>query len=122
MPVFPVDSTVHHNGLAIKQKHILLTPAFVLAEYKVQGSTFKSAVVDLKRTKHVKALQEIYKNFYSTYVQLSQLTTLEGVQLLEPITLFDVSYKPHSNLKFETIRLNWLLELILTLWQSQANI
>ena len=106
VPVFPAVSTVYLGSMAVKQSQIPLTPAFVLTEYKIQGSTFISAVLDLKKIRKPKADREIHKLFCSTYVQLSRVTSLQGVRLLEKTSWEDVSHKPHPALQKETARLD----------------
>ena len=74
-----------------------MTPGFAVTDYKIQGATFRSAVLDLRKgNKTVKC--GVHKRFCSTYVQLSRLQTLEGVQLLEQIELEDINNEPHPKL------------------------
>lgn len=74
-----------------------MTPGFAITDYKVQGATFKEAVLDLRR-KSVDKTKNSHKTFCSTYVQLSRLQSLEGLHLLEPIELNDINNFPDPNL------------------------
>ncbi len=89
-PVFPIKSSVKAKGATFKRKQIGITLGFAYTKYKVQGATFKSATLDL-RQRTVKKTTENHKRFCSTYVQFSRLQSLEGVSLLEPISLEDVN-------------------------------
>ncbi len=106
-PVFPVKSSVMAKGATFKRKQIGITPGFAYTEYKVQGATFRSATLDLRR-RTVKRTTENHKRFCSIYVQLSRLPSLEGVSLLEPISLEDVNNQPHHQLQVEDERLKRL--------------
>ena len=80
-PTFPIKSTLKLPGLKVSRNQIPLTPGFAVTDYKVQGATFKTAVLDLRRGQKIR--KESHKRFWSTYVQLSRLQSLDGVQLLE---------------------------------------
>ena len=96
--------TVKKTSVNRRQKR--LTPGFAFTEYKVQGETFESAVLDLRQKN--KRRGESHKRFYSIYVQLSWLWILQGVSLLEKIDLDDIDNKPHAELRVEDIRLQAL--------------
>lgn len=108
-PVFPVKSTVTAKNSRLNRKQIRITPGFAYIEYKVQGATFKSAVLDLRR-RSKKKIGENHKRFCSTYVQLSRLQSLEGISLLQPIELDDINNQPHHGLQAEDNRLQLLSE------------
>lgn len=55
------------------------------------------AILDLRRDNKT-AKYGVHKKFCSIYVQLSQLQTLKGVQLLEQIELEDINNEPHPKL------------------------
>ena len=49
-PSMPTEFTMTFNGnVKIKTRQLPLAPVFALTEYKVQGATFKKAVLDLRR-------------------------------------------------------------------------
>lgn len=74
-----------------------MTLGFAVTDYKVQGATFQIAVLDLHR-KSNSGSGGSHKKICSTYVQLSCLQTLDGVQLLQPIILEDIGSKPDLKL------------------------
>lgn len=61
------------------------------------------ALLDLQRSNKTTKCG-VHKRFCSTYIQLSRLQTLEGVQLLEQIELEDINNKSHLKL-FEASQL-----------------
>lgn len=125
-PVFPAQSTLNFNGgVKISRMQIPLTPAFALTEYKVQGATFKNAVLDLKRScgenSRPRKAEGQHKRFCSVYVQLSRVKTLDGVQLLEPIEFADINNKPHPALLRATAVLDKASERTLETWTAWSN-
>jgi hypothetical protein len=63
--------------------------AFGLTNYKVQGLTPITAVLDLKDNPTAKG-QDGYKKYCSTYVQLSRLRSLDGLHFLRGINMEDL--------------------------------
>ena len=82
-PLIPTESTITFNGnVKIKTQQLPLASTFALTEYKVQGATFKKAVLDLRRPARHKTQKKKdwnHQQFCSVYVQLSRLQTLVGV-------------------------------------------
>ncbi len=108
------------RGMSVTRLQIPMTPGFAVTDYKVQGATFRTAVLDLHR--HSKSRDKgSHKRFCSTYVQLSRLQTLDGVGLLQPITLDDIGSKPHPKLQDESLKLDSMLDQTLLLWTYQFN-
>ncbi len=108
------------RGISVTRLQIPMTPGFAVTEYKVRGATFRTAVLDLhKNTKS--GDKGLHKRFCSIYVQLSRLQTLDGVQLLQPITLDDIGSKPHPTLSEESLNLNDRSDRTLSLWTYQFN-
>lgn len=118
-PVFPVRSVVTAKKTSVNKRQIGLTPGFAFTEYKVQGATFKSAVLDLRQKN--KRRRKNHKRFCSTYVQLSRLRTLQGVFLLEKIDLDNIDNKSHAELRAEDIRLQALEQQTLNAFQRAVN-
>ncbi len=87
-PVFPDRSTLKLPQGDISKLQLPITLGFALTEYTVQGATFDSAVVDLKRQS--KGGIATYKLFCSIYVQLSRLCSFAGLGLLQPIDITDI--------------------------------
>lgn len=92
-----------------------MCPAFCLTDYKVQGSTLKTAVLDLKDDSTVKG-QTGHKKFCSMYVQLSRTQSLDGLHLLQKIDMKDLRFHPHESLLAEMERLQKLEEETLRAW------
>ncbi len=65
-PLFPVKSTVSLQRVSINKMQILLTPAFAITEYKIQGVTFKTAIFDLQYKNSITGGS--HRAFCSTYV------------------------------------------------------
>ena len=114
--VFP---TLKLPGLKVTRNQIPLTPGFAVTDYKVQGATFKTAVLDLRRGQKVR--KESHKRFCSTYVQLSRLQSLDGVQLLERIELSFINQKPHINLQQARKELDIFSDNTLSSWTLRFN-
>lgn len=93
---------------------VLLTPAFAVTDYKVQETTFKTAILDLQRRQLANNIS--YKAFYFTYMQLSQLKFLKGMQLLHIISLKDINNQTNPCLSQATIELDVLSKNTLDLW------
>ena len=123
--LMPTESTITFNGsVKIKTKQLPFAPAFALTEYKVQGATFKKAVLDLQRplgTQRQKKEDWNHRRFCSVYVQLSRLQTFDGVQLLQPIEYADINNHPHPALLRATAKLDRLSESTLTKWTVGFN-
>lgn len=87
----------------VVRTQVLLTPAFAVTDYKMQGRTEAELVLDLsfadrKGTEHYK--------WTSLNVQLGRLRTLAGVVLKKKIWLNDVRFKPDPDLIAELKRLD----------------
>ncbi len=118
-PIFPVKSTVTAKGRKLNRKQIGISPGLAYTEYKVQGAMFKSATLDLRR-KTIKKTAESHKRFCSIYVQLSRVQSLEGVSLLELISLEDINNHPHHELQTEDEQLQKLGDITLSSFTNAA--
>ena len=105
-PLFLVKSTVSLQGISINRMQILLTPAFAVTDYKVQGATFIIAILDFQHSQFANNVS--HKAFCSIYVQLSRLQSLKGVQLLQTISLKDINNQPNPRLPQATTELDIL--------------
>lgn len=103
------------HGVSVVRKQVPLTPGFAVTDYKVQGATFKEAILDLRRGRSSEV--KSHRRFCSTYVQLSRLQSLDGVRLLERIKLNDIDNKPHSELQEVSKMLDALPEKTLASWK-----
>ena len=97
-----------------------MCPAFSLTDYKVQGSTLKTAVLDLKNDPSARG-QDKHKKFCSMYVQLSRLRSLSGLHLLQRIDMSDLEFRPHEGLVAEMERLHELEQETIVSWARQGH-
>lgn len=94
-----------------------MTPGSAVTNYKVQGATFQTAVLDLRKGSK-KDGRILHKRFCSTYVQLSRLQSFKSVHLLEKIGLEDINNKPHPKLEEATEKLDELSDGTLNCWTN----
>ena len=84
-----------------------MCPAFSLTDYKVQGSTLTTAVLDLKNDPTARG-HDKHKKFCSMYVQLLQFQSLSGLHILQKIDMNDLTFSLDDYLVAEMKRLNQL--------------
>ncbi len=118
-PVFSERSPVLFRTGSISRLQIPITLAFARTDYKVQGATFTSAIVDLKRPDRV--VGNTHKRFCSTYVQLSHLRSFAGLGLLQPIDMSDIANQPHPSLALEDARLEKLSNQTMHNWSENIE-
>lgn len=106
-------------GLLFYRHQVPLTLAFAITDYKSQGSTFTSLILDLLFGKQRGVDQ--HGKWTSINVQLGRVKTLSGVWLREPISLEDVSFRPHPDLQVELSRLEELEKQTIGLWESSPT-
>jgi len=92
-----------------------MCPAFSLTDYKTQGSTLTTAVLDLKDDPSAKG-QDEHKKYCSIYVQLSRLRSLDGLYLLQEIEMKDLRFRPANGLLAEMERLQKLERETMAAW------
>src|SRR2546429_9380374 len=107
VPVFPIERSIKIKEYSVRRRQVPMCPAFSLTDYKVQGSTLKTAVLDLKNDPSARG-QDKHKKFCSMYVQLSRLRSLSGLHLLQRIDMSDLEFRPHEGLVVEMERLREL--------------
>ena len=103
-------------GLLFYRHQVPLTLGFAFTDYKSQGSTYVSLNLDLVFGKQRGVDQ--HGKWTSINVQLGRVKSLSGVWLREPITLEDVSFTPHPDLRVELSRLEALERQTLASWDS----
>jgi hypothetical protein len=96
-----------------------MCPAFCLTDYKVQGSTLKSAILDLKDNPKARG-QDHHRKFCSTYVQLSRLRSLRGLHLLQKIEMKDLRFDPDPEMLIEMQQLQDLEKDTIDAWQPDS--
>jgi hypothetical protein len=83
VPIAPVDFTCSPSrGRNVKLRQFPVTLAFAITDYKCQGKTYNSVVLDLAKPRTGNSPPA------SPYVQLSRARSLDNVVLLRP---FDVA-------------------------------
>jgi hypothetical protein len=92
---------------------------FAFTDYKRQGNTFFSLILDLLFGKQRSVDQ--HGKWTSINVQLGRVKSLSEVWLREPITLKDVSFVPHLDLQVELSRLQVLEQQTIGLWESSLD-
>ncbi|KAJ5367173.1 hypothetical protein N7541_001114 [Penicillium brevicompactum] len=48
LPIFPLEMSITIKGYSVRRKQIPICPAFCLTDYKIQGATLDSVILDLK--------------------------------------------------------------------------
>lgn len=105
------------SHLPFHRHQVPVTLGFAITDYKCQGSTFSSLIVDLKLPPQ-RGLSD-HKKWTSINVQLGRLRSLSGVWLRDPITLADVQASPHKDLQAEIMRLEHIERDTLRLWSAE---
>lgn len=118
VPVFPLERSITVKGQSVRRRQVPMCPAFSLTDYKVQGSTLTHAVLDLKHDPSARG-QDSHKKYCSNYVQLSRLRTLEGLHLLQSITMEDLQFRPDERLLVEIERLRGLEQETIASWKKE---
>ncbi|KAJ5082332.1 hypothetical protein N7532_011375 [Penicillium argentinense] len=89
-------------------------------DYKVQGSTLASAILDLKDDPTIRGLDR-HRKFCSTYVQLSRLRSSEGLHLLQRLDMKDLQFGPDPRLLSEIQRLQELEKQTMAAWEGDKR-
>jgi hypothetical protein len=113
IPVFASTFPVKVGNMWIRRHQVPMSPAFALTEYKVQGSTYRTAVLDLSRLTYARGEDAAHSRHCSAYVQLSRLQVMDRLWLLEPVTLGDLRNRMHRELVAEDQRLRQLAAVTL---------
>lgn len=120
MPVFPVERSITLKGYSIRRKQVPMCPAFCLTDYKVQGSTLTSAILDLKDDPTIRGLDR-HRKFCSTCVQLSRLRSSKGLHLLQRLDMKDLQFGPDPRLLSEIQRLQELDKQTIAAWEGDKR-
>ncbi|KAF8860613.1 hypothetical protein BDZ45DRAFT_800769 [Acephala macrosclerotiorum] len=117
--VFPLERSITIKGHSVRRRQVPMCPEFSLTDYKVQGSTLTTAVLDLKDDPTARG-QDGHKKYCSTYVQLSRLRSLDGLHLLQRIEMEDLRFRPDDRLLVEMQRLKALERETIAAWGVSA--
>ncbi|KAN0074929.1 hypothetical protein V8E54_007540 [Elaphomyces granulatus] len=119
IPIFSSSTSVKIENMSVIRHQVPLTPAWAITDYKVQGSTYDAITVDLHRQdKTSKDSANKHKRYCSVYVQLSRVKSLQGLYLLQPVTLSDLNGKPDKLLVQEDERIAQLARSTEIAWEQ----
>ena len=104
-PIFCSSGPVKIGNMSVTRYQVPVTPAWAITEYKVQGSTYEAVTLDLHRQSTSSKDGSSHKRYCSVYVQLTRVPSLQGLSLLQPVTLADLSGKPDKLLVVEDQRI-----------------
>jgi hypothetical protein len=114
-PVFPIERSITLKGFSVRRKQIPMCPAFCVTDYKVQGSTLATAILDLKVDHSTRGMSG-HRKYCSANVQLSRLQTSEGLNLLRKLEMKDIQFSPDPRLVAEMERLRELQKKTIAAW------
>src|SRR3989440_3374511 len=105
IPVFYLSSPVKIGNMSVTRHQVPVTPAWAITEYKAEGSTYDRVTIDLHWENISSKDGPSHKRYCSSYVQLTRMRSLQGLFLLQPVTLKDLSGKPNKLLLVEDLRI-----------------
>jgi hypothetical protein len=104
--------------MSVIRHQVPVTPAWAITDYKVQGATYDSIIVDLHRRDNNRKDSVSHKRYCSVYVQLSRVKSLQGLYLLQPVSLSDLNGKPDKLLVQEDERIAQLAKSTEIAWEQ----
>ena len=105
IPIFCSSGTVMIGNISVTRHQVPATPTWAITDYKVQGATYEEVTLDLHRENISSKDGSSHKIYCSNYVQLTRVRSLQGLFLLQPVTLKDLSSKPDKLLLIEDQRI-----------------
>jgi hypothetical protein len=99
----------------VRRLQVPMSPAFALTEYKVQGSTYAHAVLDLSRPSMARGKDAAHNRYCSVYVQMTRMGFMKKLRLLQPVKLSDFANRMHPELVEEDLRLQRLAAVTIQL-------
>jgi hypothetical protein len=84
----------------------------------LQGSTYDAITVDLHRQNKSSKDGSSHRTYCSYYVQLTRTRSGQGLSLLQPVTLDDLSAKPDKLLVLEDQRIAQLAKSTEMAWEQ----
>jgi hypothetical protein len=118
IPIFCSSGTVMIGNISVTRHQVPATPAWAITDYKVQGATYEAVTLDLHRQNISSKDGSSHKIYCSNYVQLSRVRSLQGLFLLQPVTLKDLSSKPDKLLLIEDQRIAELAMMTNISWEQ----
>jgi hypothetical protein len=95
-----------------------VTPAWAITEYKAQGSTYDRVTLDLHWLSISRKDASSHRRYCSANVQLTRARSLQGLSLLQLVTLADLSGKPDKLLAIEDQRIAELATSTEAAWKE----
>lgn len=118
LPIFCSSGPLKVGGMSVTRHQVPVTPAWAITDYKVQGSTYDHITVDLHRYNRSTKHGSSHKIYCSYYVQLSRTRSLQGLSLLQAVTLEDFNAKPDKLLILEDQRIAQLAKATEIAWKQ----
>jgi hypothetical protein len=118
MPVFCSSSQLKTGNMSVTRHQVPITPAWAITEHKAQGSTFDIVIVDLHWQDTGSKLDSSHKRYCSANVQLTRTRSLQGLYLLQRVTLTDLKNKPDKLLVVEDQRIADLARSTEIAWEQ----
>ena len=117
-PIFCLSGSVKIGNMSVTRHQVPVTPAWAITDYKVQSSTYDAVTLDLHRQNINSKDGSSHKRYCSCYVQLTRVRSLQGLSLLQPVTLNDFNAKPDKLLLVEDQRIAQLATSTEIAWQE----
>src|SRR5712664_2134646 len=118
MPVFCSSSQLKTGNMSVTRHQVPITPAWAITEHKAQGSTFDIVIVDLHWQNTGSKLDSSHKRYCSANVQLTRTRSLQGLYLLQRVTLTDLKNKPDKLIVVEDQRIGDLARTTEIAWEQ----
>jgi hypothetical protein len=117
-PIFCSSGSVKIGNMSVTRHQVPVTPAWAITEYKAQGATYDWVTVDLHWQGVSSKDASSHRRYCSANVQLTRAQSLQGLSLLQPVTLSDLSGKPDKLLAVEDLRIAELAMSTEAAWQE----
>jgi hypothetical protein len=117
-PIFCSSGSVKIRNMSVTRHQVPVTPAWAITEYKAQGSTYDRVIVDLHLLSTSNKDASSHRRYCSANVQLTRARSLQGLSLLQPVTLADFSGKPDKLLAVEDRRIAELATSTEAAWKE----
>ena len=118
VPIFCSSTSDKVGNISVVRHQVPVTPAWAITDYKVQGATYDNITVDLHRPENNKNKETRHKRYCSNYVQLTRTKSLQGLNLLQRVTLADLNVRPDKLLVQEDERLATLAASTDITWKA----
>ena len=104
VPIFPSKTSFRLHGKMVHRQQYALTPAYAFTDFKSQGQTIESVIVDLARP------PSSFLSAFNAYVALSRSRGQDTIRLLRDFDEKLFTVHPNEELRAEDERLDVLAE------------